>query len=383
MSSREKKLTKEERIQKAKEVLNSEEFAEPCSPTRKAIMYKERQFERDYPNISIKKLCELVGCTTTRYYRKLEILKNGFEYEDEARFHTFNTSERILLISSFVAAAERGECICLDKAIEIGNKLIGLRDPAFQMGRSLSKTTMRRWVRKQNLEVSRAVKESVQDVPSRLTMMRLFLNFIFWRRKTIPEISSSIWMRCFFQRSLSFLRGLLFTQVIFLLCACILQTVRLSHWLWRCRQMVMSWCPLLFLLFASTNSSWSSILSTILFVSSSHPVSWLETSSSDGSRKCCTLTLSPEEKTRINMPYWFVVPIPPAPTLLSLRCWSRRTSICWFFLPMPWAESSRSLSVFFHLSTRSLIVFTREAERLLPFLHMQPIRSKGQQLQRI
>ena len=177
MSSREKKLTKEERIQKAKEVLNSEEFAETCSPTRKAIMYKERQFERDYPNISIKKLCELVGCTTTRYYRKLEILKNGFEYEDEARFHTFNTSERILLISSFVAAAERGECICLDKAIEIGNKLIGLRDPAFQMGRSLSKTTMRRWVRKQNLEVSRAVKESVQDVPSRLTMMRLFLNF--------------------------------------------------------------------------------------------------------------------------------------------------------------------------------------------------------------
>lgn len=38
------------------------------------------------------------------------------------------------MISSFVAAAERGECICLDKAIEIGNKLIGAARSCFPDG---------------------------------------------------------------------------------------------------------------------------------------------------------------------------------------------------------------------------------------------------------
>ena len=176
MSSRKTKLTKEEQIQRVKEVLNSDEFAEPCSPTRKAIIYKERQYERNYPEISIANLCKLVGCTTTKYYRKLAILRNGFAYEDKARFHTLNKNESILLVSTLAAAAERGECICLDKAVEIGNKLIALRVPAFQMGRSLSRITMRRWVREQNLIVSRAVKMNVQYVSSRLAMLRLFLN---------------------------------------------------------------------------------------------------------------------------------------------------------------------------------------------------------------
>ena len=177
MSSPDKKLTKDEQIQRVMEVLNSDEFAEPCSPTRKAIIYKERQYERNYPEISITKLCELLGCTTSKYYRKLEILRNGFAYENQARFHTLNKNESALLVSTLVAAAERGECICLDKAIELGNQLIALRNPAFLMGRSLSKTSMRRWVREQKLMVSRAVKVSVPCLSSRLAMMRLFLNF--------------------------------------------------------------------------------------------------------------------------------------------------------------------------------------------------------------
>ena len=150
---------KKEKLEKAKDIINSKEFEPIKSPTKRLVHYYGNMAEKGYPDVPKTVLFAEFKVSKTKYYEKEKKVKWGFAYELDTKCPLLNEEEGNKLIAFIRMNAERRSCVTLDEVVNKASDLVSWRRIEMTLGERLNKDSVREWCLSHGICFSRGLTE--------------------------------------------------------------------------------------------------------------------------------------------------------------------------------------------------------------------------------
>ena len=147
------------KLEKAKDILSSGEFATMTSPTKRLVFYYRDYVKKGYPDIPKRVLFREYKVGHTKFYEKDRKVKNGFPYEHDTKCPILNDSEGEELLAYIRRNAESQSCVTLNDIVVKATELVSGRNMAYALGEQLNKDSVKDWCVRHGICFSKAMTE--------------------------------------------------------------------------------------------------------------------------------------------------------------------------------------------------------------------------------